>query len=53
LGGDTRDDMACLPQVGELDRSFPISTYDLVAMGAWRRVGAWAGGEAGRRRSRA
>ncbi|TCT07323.1 metal ABC transporter ATP-binding protein [Paralcaligenes ureilyticus] len=41
LGGDTRDDMACLPQVGELDRSFPISTYDLVAMGAWRRVGAW------------
>ncbi|TAL88443.1 MAG: ABC transporter ATP-binding protein [Candidimonas sp.] len=41
LGSDTRDDMACLPQVGELDRSFPISTYDLVAMGAWRRVGAW------------
>ncbi|MEO6983876.1 MAG: ABC transporter ATP-binding protein [Paralcaligenes sp.] len=41
LSGDTRDDMACLPQVGELDRSFPISTYDLVALGAWRRVGAW------------
>lgn len=41
LAGDPRQDMACLPQVGELDRSFPISTYDLVAMGAWRRVGAW------------
>src|SRR3546814_4174960 len=33
--------MACLPQQGELDRSFPISTYDLVAMGAWRRTGPW------------
>src|SRR3546814_16081361 len=33
--------MACLPQLGELDRRFPITTYDLVAMGAWRRVGPW------------
>ncbi|MGP1615154.1 MAG: metal ABC transporter ATP-binding protein [Pollutimonas bauzanensis] len=41
LAGDSRRQMACLPQLGELDRSFPISTYDLVAMGAWRRVGAW------------
>ena len=41
LMDDARNEMACLPQVGELDRSFPISTYDLVAMGAWRRVGAW------------
>lgn len=41
LADDARRDMACLPQVGELDRSFPISVYDLVAMGAWRRVGAW------------
>lgn len=41
LAGDSRSQMACLPQLGELDRSFPISTYDLVAMGAWRRVGAW------------
>lgn len=41
LSDDARSDMACLPQVGELDRSFPISVYDLVAMGAWRRVGAW------------
>lgn len=41
LAGDSRSQMAWLPQLGELDRSFPISTYDLVAMGAWRRVGAW------------
>jgi len=43
LAGDPGRDMACLPQSGELDRSFPISTFDLVAMGAWRRVGAWKG----------
>jgi len=41
LAGDARTEMACLPQAGDLDRSFPISAYDLVAMGAWRRVGAW------------
>ena len=41
LAGDARAQMACLPQQGELDRSFPISTYDLVAMGAWRRTGSW------------
>lgn len=41
LAGDSRRQMAWLPQLGELDRSFPISTFDLVAMGAWRRVGAW------------
>jgi zinc/manganese transport system ATP-binding protein len=44
-----RDDYACLPQVGELDRSFPISTYDLVALGAWRRTGAWRRFDAGER----
>jgi zinc/manganese transport system ATP-binding protein len=43
LTGCSRGDIACLPQSSELDRSFPISTYDLVAMGAWRRVGAWRG----------
>lgn len=41
LADEARTEMACLPQVGELDRTFPISVYDLVAMGAWRRVGAW------------
>jgi zinc/manganese transport system ATP-binding protein len=32
-------DIAYLPQVAEIDRSFPINVYDLVAMGLWRRVG--------------
>ncbi len=41
LSGNSRNQIACLPQLGEMDRGFPISTYDLVAMGAWRRVGAW------------
>src|SRR5438445_8527623 len=37
---DVRD-IAYLPQVAEIDRSFPINVYDLVAMGAWRRIGAF------------
>jgi len=40
---DARKNLAYLPQVGDIDRSFPISVYDLVAMGSWRRVGAWRG----------
>jgi len=43
LAGDSRTQMVCLPQMGELDRSFPVSTYDLVAMGTWKRTGAWKG----------
>lgn len=43
LAGKGLSDIAFLPQLGELDRSFPISTYDLVAMGAWQRVGIWRG----------
>jgi zinc/manganese transport system ATP-binding protein len=43
-GGLERDglraaDIAYLPQAAEIDRSFPISVYDLVAMGLWRRRG--------------
>ncbi|HUH87899.1 MAG TPA: zinc ABC transporter ATP-binding protein AztA [Pusillimonas sp.] len=41
LADDPRRGLAFLPQANELDRSFPITVYDLVAMGAWRRVGAW------------
>jgi zinc/manganese transport system ATP-binding protein len=41
--------LACLPQSAELDLSFPISTFDLVALGAWHRLGPWRGlGEADR-----
>jgi zinc/manganese transport system ATP-binding protein len=34
-------DIAYLPQVKEIDRSFPITVYELVAMGLWRRIGAF------------
>ena len=33
--------IAYLPQAGEIDRAFPLSVLDLVAMGLWRRLGAW------------
>jgi zinc/manganese transport system ATP-binding protein len=39
--GAGRCDLAWLPQAAELERGFPITVYELVAMGAWRRVGAW------------
>ena len=32
-------EIAYLPQIAEIDRTFPISVYDLVAMGLWRRAG--------------
>jgi len=36
-------DIAYLPQVAEIDRSFPINVYDMVAMGLWRRKGLFGG----------
>jgi zinc/manganese transport system ATP-binding protein len=39
LGGIDRRDIAYLPQIAELDRTFPIDVLDLVALGAWRKVG--------------
>jgi zinc/manganese transport system ATP-binding protein len=38
-GGIDPRDIAYLPQVADIDRSFPISVYDLVAMGLWRSKG--------------
>lgn len=35
--------LAYLPQQAELDRSFPIHVYDLVAMGLWNRAGIFGG----------
>lgn len=32
-------DIAYLPQISEIDRSFPVSVFDLVALGAWRKAG--------------
>jgi zinc/manganese transport system ATP-binding protein len=42
-GGIAPVDIAYLPQTAEIDRSFPIHVYDLVAMGLWRRIGAFGG----------
>ena len=35
--------LAYLPQMADLDRSFPISVYDLVALGLWRGRGLLRG----------
>ena len=37
----TRKRVAYLPQQAEIDRSFPISVRDLVAMGLWADIGAF------------
>jgi zinc/manganese transport system ATP-binding protein len=43
--------LAYLPQAADLDRSFPLSVYDLVAMGLWSRSGLFGGvGRQDRRR---
>ena len=36
-------EIAYLPQAAEIDRTFPINVYDLVAMGLWRRTGLFGG----------
>lgn len=41
LSEPARNSLAYMPQSDHLDRSFPISVYDMVAFGAWPRVGAW------------
>lgn len=41
IAGIDRRNIAYLPQISEVDRSFPISVLDLVAMGLWRRCGAF------------
>ena len=43
LNVDARRHIACMPQADTLDRRFPVTVYDLVALGAWSRVGAWRG----------
>ncbi len=43
LSGGTRTRIAYLPQAAELDRTFPLSVYDLVAMGLWSRKGPFGG----------
>lgn len=41
-GVDPRD-IAYLPQAAEIDRSFPINVYDMVAMGLWQHAGLFGG----------
>jgi zinc/manganese transport system ATP-binding protein len=43
LRGLRARDIAYLPQIAEIDRSFPIDVYDVVAMGLWHKAGAFGG----------
>jgi zinc/manganese transport system ATP-binding protein len=36
-------DIAYLPQIAEIDRTFPINVYDMVAMGLWHSKGSFGG----------
>jgi zinc/manganese transport system ATP-binding protein len=49
-GGLSAQNIAYLPQAAEIDRSFPINVYDMVAMGLWHRVGLFGGIEGKARR---
>jgi zinc/manganese transport system ATP-binding protein len=42
-GDVPRRRIAYLPQAAEIDRSFPVSVYDLVSMGLWQKVGLFGG----------
>jgi zinc/manganese transport system ATP-binding protein len=41
--GVAPQDIAYLPQIADIDRSFPINVYDMVAMGLWRSKGLFGG----------
>jgi zinc/manganese transport system ATP-binding protein len=36
-------DIAYLPQAADIDRTFPIDVYDMVALGLWNRTGLFGG----------
>ncbi|HET7885616.1 MAG TPA: ABC transporter ATP-binding protein [Bradyrhizobium sp.] len=42
-GGIDCKDIAYLPQTADIDRSFPISVFDFVGTGLWRRIGFFGG----------
>ena len=49
LNGVSSRDVAYLPQIAEIDRSFPISVFDFVGTGLWRVTGILGGiGQSGR-----
>ncbi|MDB5850405.1 MAG: transporter, partial [Rhodoferax sp.] len=41
-----RERIAYLPQLAEIDRSFPMTVRDCVLLGCWPRQGAWGGVDA-------
>ncbi|MDH3451789.1 MAG: ABC transporter ATP-binding protein [Gammaproteobacteria bacterium] len=43
MHGCRRRDIAYLPQIVDIDRSFPVSVFDLVSTGLWRELGALGG----------
>jgi zinc/manganese transport system ATP-binding protein len=43
LSGLKARDIAYLPQIAEIDRSFPISVFDFVGTGLWRSTGMFGG----------
>jgi zinc/manganese transport system ATP-binding protein len=42
-------EIAYLPQIADIDRTFPINVYDMVAMGLWQRAGLFGGVDQGGR----
>lgn len=38
-----RERIAYLPQLSEIDRSFPVNVFDMVAMGLWHQLGPLGG----------
>lgn len=42
-GGLARRSIAYLPQIADIDRSFPISVFDFASTGLWRSVGPFGG----------
>ena len=49
FGTCTRSDIAYLPQQSDIDRSFPITVVDLVAVGLWSEIGGFFGLRAAQR----
>ncbi len=43
LSGARKRRVAYLPQLAEIDRSFPMPVFDMVAMGLWSRSGLFGG----------
>lgn len=43
LNGMTLQDIAYMPQLSQIDRSQPLSVFELVAMGLWYEIGFFSG----------